>query len=230
MVTRAGRSTSIHTPGIERQPSSATSVSLARPRHLGVDERAHRALRLGPVDEDAVQDAELRRGEAGLAGVLDQPAHLRDLVADQRRRPPRRAGRSRAGRGRRTCARAPAPPRAGRAARGWVCSAVATVLESRRGEDPLTDRGRPRRCLWYNSSRVRTPMADRVQHPGSIPAATFGRRIRTGSPTAPGDLARRSAGRGTCRAPSRHRALGPSAIPAAVPFVRLGASQENQNP
>jgi len=50
---------------------------------------------------------------------------------------------------------------------------VATAIESRQGEDPLTTVVNPAEALVQLLASTNA-MADRVQHPGSIPAATFG--------------------------------------------------------
>ena len=62
--TCTGRSTSTSTPGRLRQPSSKTSSSSLAPLDLGVDQRVDGAVGLDAVDEQAVQDADLRRRQA----------------------------------------------------------------------------------------------------------------------------------------------------------------------
>ena len=54
---------------------------LARPLQFRVDQRVDRAVVLDAVHEDAVQRADLRRGEPDAHRVMHERAHARDLVA-----------------------------------------------------------------------------------------------------------------------------------------------------
>ena len=56
---------------------------LARPLQFGVDQRVDRAVVLDAVDEDAVQRADLGRGEADAHRVVHERGHPRDLVAQR---------------------------------------------------------------------------------------------------------------------------------------------------
>ena len=54
---------------------------LARPFDLGVDQHGHRRLLLDPVDQQAVKDPDLGRGQPDSQSVAHQRAHLADLVS-----------------------------------------------------------------------------------------------------------------------------------------------------
>ena len=79
--TWIGRSTSTCTDGQAQAALLHALGLLARPLDLGVDERGHRRLGVGPVDEQAVQHAHLGGGEADAERVLHEQPHARDLVA-----------------------------------------------------------------------------------------------------------------------------------------------------
>jgi hypothetical protein len=77
----AGRALDVDPDAGDREAALLGHLGLlARPLEHRVDERADRRVGVGAVDEHAVEDAHLGGGEAGLHRVLEQPPHLGDLV------------------------------------------------------------------------------------------------------------------------------------------------------
>ena len=119
--TCIGRSTSTCTPGRLRQPSSPHSLSRLDHSIDGVDERLHRAVGLGAVDEQPVRHARLRRGEPDPDGLVHQHAPSARPPRAAPRRSARPAAPSCGGSDRRTGGCARARPRGARAPPGSIC-------------------------------------------------------------------------------------------------------------